>query len=116
MNSSQSVSLNHQFDVVGHSIADVRRSILVRLIIHLKKAEDLLLVDADATGNLRQTLVGFVALFVDYIHIEEVGLLVEERFAEVPELVRLGLQDSGACLVDEGARWMLIIISLTFGN
>ena len=42
-----------------------------------------------------------VARFVHDIDIEVLVLLVEERLAELPELVGVGLQDCNACFVNK---------------
>jgi len=97
----QAVGLGHKLDVVCDLVAAVQAAVLTRLVRDLQKAIDLLLVDAHAAGKLRQSGVRVVARFIHDVDIEVLVLLVEECLAELPELVRVGLQDCNTCFVNK---------------
>lgn len=104
MNTSQAVSLGQELDVVRHTIATVLAAVRAGLVRNLEKAVDLLLIDANTSSELRQSGVSLVASLVDDADVEVIVLLVEERFAELPELVGAGLEDSGSCFVHQSRR------------
>ena len=94
--------LYHQFHVICHPISTIQPSILIRFIRNLQQPINLLLINAYAARKLGQPLVCLVPRLIHDADIEVVGLLVEQRLAELPELLWLGLQDCGAGLVHEG--------------
>ena len=101
MHASQAVGLGQKLDVVCDLVATVQTAVLARLVRDLEKAVDLLLVDTHAAGKLRQSGVCLVACLMDDVDIEVLVLLVEERLAELPELVGVGLQDCNTCFVNK---------------
>jgi hypothetical protein len=103
MHTSQPIRLREQLDIVRHTVPDIQPAVLIRLIRHFKQTVHFLLVDSDAPGQFRQTLVGLVAWFMHYVDVEILGLLREERFAEFPEFVGRLFEYSGAGFVDKSA-------------
>lgn len=100
MNTSQAVGLGQKLDVIRHTVATVLATVRAGLVGDLEKAVDLLLIDAHTSSQLRQSGVRLVAGLVDDADVEVIVLLVEECFAELPELVRIGLEHGGSGFVD----------------
>lgn len=82
-------------------VSTVETAIGTRLVRDLEKTVNLLLINADTTSELRESAVRVVTGLIDDVHIEVLGLLVEECLAELPELVRVRLQDSNTRFVDK---------------
>lgn len=101
VHTSQAVCLGDELDVVSHLVSAVEATIRTRLVRDLEKTVDLLLINADTTSELREPGVSVIASLVDDIHVEVLGLLVEECLAKLPEFVWVGLQDSNTRFVDE---------------
>lgn len=91
MNALQTIRLDQEFDIVRRSISDIQRAVRGRLVRDFQLRVDILLTETHAAGQLSQTLVRLVSGLVDDVDVEVVGLLREKRFAEVEELVRVGL-------------------------
>ena len=103
---SSSTYLHHKLNIIGDLIPNVHASIFVRLIRHFQQAVDLLLVQAGAGSQLRESLIGLVPRFMDDVDIKKIGLFVEQRLAEIPKLVGIGLQHRRSGLVHESGRRM----------
>jgi hypothetical protein len=52
MDARKAIRLDHQLDVVGHSIPDVKTAVAGRLIRDFEQAVDFVLVDVGTPGNL----------------------------------------------------------------
>jgi len=87
MHTSQAVCLGQKLDVVCDLVSTVQASIFTRLVGDFEKAVDLLLVEANAAGELRESGVGVVAGLVHDVDVEVLGLLVEESLYEKLGLV-----------------------------
>jgi hypothetical protein len=88
MHASQAVGLGQKLDVIRDLVSAVQASIFTRLVGDFEEAVDLLLVETDATGELRESRVGVVACFVHHVDIKVVGLLVEEGLWEKLRLIQ----------------------------
>lgn len=80
MNSDESCSLDQLLQVVGRPIADVLVSVFVWLVRHLEEFIDLGLVHSSNASEFGKSIICCITGLVNDIGIEELRLLVEERF------------------------------------
>lgn len=106
MDASQSVGLDQQLEVVGDLVSRVETAVRARLVRNLKQTIDLLLIEADTTGKLREPGVSLIASLVDDIDVEVFLLLVKEGLAEFPEFVGLCLEHGNTGFVNERRGWV----------
>lgn len=74
----------------------MRVCFVLRVLIDLQQFQDLALVDPGLAGDLGQALVRLVPALVGNPRVEELGLLLEQGGAEIPELLRGYSEHGGA--------------------
>lgn len=73
----QTVVLDQQLQVVGDAVTSIKSSIFTRLVRDLQTLIDVLFIEANASGELCQSLVCIIACFMNDVDVEVFCLLIE---------------------------------------
>lgn len=69
--------LDHKLDVIGHLVAGIQLTFIASLLFDGQQLKDLVLIQANTTGNLCQSLIGLVARFINNTDIKKLFLMLE---------------------------------------
>ena len=77
--------LDHQFDIIGHMVANVQLSILAGSLWNSQQFKNFVLIHTNTSSNFCQPSIGLISCFIDNINIEKLLLVLEQISTKLPE-------------------------------